>query len=146
MQEKEDRFKFLLSKLEGEIAKFTLIKSNLDLKRKDIITETAKVGSDGVNVTLFAQDQENLNELTNSHLMELENLKNYITNELSKVQKQKELFNNLKAKYGDKVSVEDGQFGGFKIKYTDNDIEEALQNITISKKILQNLRDTTMNK
>lgn len=144
--EKEERLRFLLSKIDSELSKFKDIKSELETKKQELTKELEKLHASDANISFYSEDQENVFEFVNSHNLELENLKNYIAGELQKVVKQREILELMKKKYGDNIIVEETQFGGIKIKYTDDEISEAAQTTTLSKKLVQNLKDTTLNK
>ncbi len=146
LNEKEERLRFLLSKIDGELTKFKEIKITLDKKKQELNTDLSKLDASGTSISFYSDEQENVAEYVNSHTLELENLKNYIANELQKIIKQKSILETLKKKYGDKVTVEENQLGGFKIKYTDNDIISAAQTTNLSKKLVQNLKETTLKK
>jgi len=146
LNDREERLRFLLSKIDSELSKFKEIKNNLDKKREDIAKDLEKLNATDANISLVADDQENVSDYINGHVLELENLRNYISGELQKTIKQIEILAEMKKKYGNKVTVEETQFGGVKIKYTDEDVLNAAQTTNLSKKLVQSLKDSTLNK
>jgi len=144
LEDKQERYEFLLSKLNIEIEKFEDLARKLLEKKQDVINSVKKIDSSDVIITLSTDTQDNVTDFVNSHLLELKNLKNYINNELEKVKKQKELLNNLKAKYGDKIKIEQTQMGNFKIKYDDETIDKTIELTNISKKLIKNLKNNLL--
>ena len=144
LSEKEERLRFLLGKIDNEVSKFRNIKNELDTKKQELSKEISKSGVDNVSINLYSDTQDNIVEFVNSHVLELENLKNYISSELNKTVKRKDLLASLRKKYGDKVTVEETQFGEFRIKYSDKDVTDAAQITNLSKKLIRNLKETAM--
>jgi hypothetical protein len=141
---KEERLRFLQSKIDNELSKFKDIKDRLDNKRKELSSAVDKIGASGSSISFFSESQENVLEYVNSHTLELENLRNYISSELKKVIKQKDLLEAMRKQYGDKVVVEQTQLGDFRIKYTDEDVDNAAQQTNLSKKLVQQLKESTL--
>jgi len=144
LKEKEERFRFLLSKIEAEVSKFKEINEELNKKKTEIMKFITKSGAENVTITLSSDNQENISELVSAHLLELENLRNYIAGELQKIVKEEELLEMLSQKYNDKISIEETEKGSFKIKYNDEDIDNAILSTNLSKKLVQSLKDTTL--
>jgi thioester reductase-like protein len=143
--EKENRFRFLLSKIDGEISKFKIKQTTLEQKIQDI-KQVTKSFDEQVPIALNAENQENVYELLKAHLIELENLKSYISQELSKIEKQKKIEKELKSQFNDNIKVEQNQLGGFKINYKDEDINKIADEAIISKKLISSLKENIFNK
>lgn len=145
INEKENRFKFLLSKIEGEISKFKVKQTTLEQKMQDIKL-VARSFDEQVPIALNAENQDNVYELLKAHLLELENLKAYLSQELNKIEKQKRIEKELKTKFNDNIKVEQNQLGGFKINYNDNEINKIAEDAIISKKLISSLKENIFNK
>lgn len=143
--EKENRFRFLLSKIDGEISKFKIKQTTLEQKIQDI-KQVTKSFDEQVPIALNAENQENVYELLKAHLIELENLKSYISQELNKIEKQKKIEKELKSQFSDNIKVEQNQLGGFKINYKDDDINKIADEAIISKKLISSLKENIFNK
>ena len=146
INEKENRYKFLLSKIDEEVGKFKIKLSTLDQKMQDL-RDSAKVAShDVIPISLNTASQDNVYELVKAHILELDNLKNFINLELDKIAKQKSLQKTLQDKFKDNVKVEQNQLGGFKIAYTDDDINKITEDTLISKKLIGSLKESVFGK
>ncbi len=143
--EKENRFKFLLSKIDGEISKFKIKQTTLDQKLQDI-KQVTKSFNEQIPIALNADNQENVYELLKAHILELENLKAYISQELNKIDKQKKIENELKTQFQENIKVEQNQLGGFKINYKDEDINKIADEAIMSKKLISTLKESIFNK
>lgn len=143
--EKENRFRFLLSKIDGEISKFKIKLTILEQKIQDI-KQVTRGFDEQVPIALNAENQENVYELLKAHLIELENLKSYISQELNKIEKQKKIEKELKSQFNDNIRVEQNQLGGFKINYKDDDINKIADEAIISKKLISSLKENIFNK
>jgi len=146
INEKENRYKFLLSKIDEEASKFKIKLSTLDQKMQDIRDSTKNASHDIIPISLNASSQDNVYELVKAHILELENLKNYINIELDKISKQKALQKTLQDKFKDNVKVEQNQMGGFKISYTDDDVNKITEDTLISKKLIGSLKESVFGK
>jgi len=146
INEKENRYKFLLSKIDGEIEKFKIKQTTLDQKMQDIKDSTKIATHDAIPISLNAKNQENVYELVKAHILELENLKNYLNIELEKIAKQKKLQQTLQQKFKDNIKVEQNQLGSFKISYTDQDVEDITEDTLVSKKQINSLKENVFGK
>jgi len=146
INEKEQRYKFLKTKIEEEISKFKVKLTKLDQKIQDIKESSKTVVHDTLPIALNAENQENIYELVKSHILELDNLKNYLDIELEKISKQKQLQKTLEEKFDDNIKVIENQLGGFKIEYTDNDVNEISQDTLVSKKLITSLKEDIFGK
>lgn len=146
IEEKENRYKFLKSKIEEEISKFKVKQTILDEKLQNIRDSAKTATHDTLSISFNAQNQENVYELVKSHILELENLKNYIDSELNKISKQKALQKTLFEKFKDKVKVKQTQLGTFQIEYDDSDIEDITEDTLVSKKLINSLKEQIFGK
>jgi len=146
IEEKENRYKFLKSKIEEEISKFKVKQTILDEKLQNIRDSAKTATHDILSISFNAQNQENVYELVKSHILELENLKNYIDSELNKISKQKALQKTLFEKFKDKVKVKQTQLGTFQIEYDDSDIEDITEDTLVSKKLINSLKEQIFGK
>lgn len=146
INEKENRYRFLLSKIDEEASKFKIKLSTLDQKMQDLRDSAKNASHDIIPISLNASSQDNVYELVKAHILELENLKNYINIELDKISKQKALQKTLQDKFKDNVKVEQNQMGGFKISYTDDDVNKITEDTLISKKLIGSLKESVFGK
>ena len=146
INEKENRYKFLLSKIDEEVSKFKVKLSTLDQKMQDL-RDSAKIAThDVIPISLNTKTQDNVYELVKSHILELDNLKNFINLELEKIAKQKTLQKTLQDKFKDNVRVEQNQLGSFKIEYNDLDVDKITEDTLISKKLIGSLKESVFGK
>ncbi len=148
LEEKEQRLKFLQSKVDGEIFKFKTKLSFLDGKMQEIKLATKTVGHEPIPITFTSanNNHENVYDLIKAHLLELDNLKNYLSIELEKIASQKKILKNLDQKYGESVSVVQNSQGGFTVNYSDDDIEKIKEDALMSKKLVTSLKDSVFKK
>lgn len=144
--EKENRYKFLQSKIDEEISKFKIKLTTLDQKMQDLRDTSKMATKEIIPISLNAVNQDNVYELVKAHILELENLRNFIILELEKIAKQKNLQNILEEKFKDNVKVEQNQMGTFKIDYTDQDITEISQDTLVSKKLISTMKENVFGK
>jgi len=146
INEKENRYKFLISKIDDELSKFKIKLTALDQKLQDI-RDTSKIAThDIIPISLNAKSQDNVYELVKAHILELDNLKNFISLELDKIAKQKNLQKTLQQKFSNNVLVEQSQTGAFKIDYSDNEIDKISDDTLISKKLISSLKESVFGK
>lgn len=146
INEKENRYKFLLSKIEDETSKFKIKLTTLDQKLQDI-RDTSKVAThDIIPIALNAKNQDNVYEMVKAHILELDNLKNFINLELDKIAKQKNLQKALQQKFSNNIVVEQSQSGTFKIDYSDSDVDKISDDTLISKKLIGSLKESVFGK
>lgn len=146
IEEKEERLKFLQSKVEGEISKFKSKQSFLEGKMQEIKLATKNISHEPIPISFTSNNTENVYDLIKTHLLELENLKNYLSIELEKIIAQKKILNNLEQKYGETVSVVQNSTGGYTINYSDDDIEKIKEDTLMSKKLVTSLKDSVFKK
>ncbi len=146
INEKEERYKFLLSKIDNEISKFKVKQTVLEQKLIDIKNNTKAITQESIPIALNANEQQNVYEFLKSHILELENLKSFLNQELNKIAKQKDLQNTLTQKYKNNIKVEQNQLGGFKIDYNDDEINKIAEDTIISKKLISTLKSNIFEK
>lgn len=146
IDEKETRYKFLKSKIEEEISKFKVKQTTLDEKIQNIKDSAKTATRDTVSISLNTKNQKNVYELVKSHILELENLRNYLNSELTKIAKQKALQKTLQEKFKDNVKVKQNQLGTFQVEYDDSDINDISEDTLVSKKLISTLKNKIFNK
>ncbi len=144
LKEREERLKFILSKVNTEIEKFGKIQSALEARQDELSEAVAGKGISNipVNITPHTESSENLYEETRQHIMELTKLKSLIETRLNLVIKEEELIAELKDKYGDNVSLAKLPTGEFRLEFKDEKSEDAFEQLKMSKKMVGQLRES----
>jgi hypothetical protein len=140
-EEREERYKFLESKIEDEVDKFKRIEKDLEKKEKELHEEIENTKIKDIQVTLISDQDEKILEKVKFHLLELQNIKTLIDKKLKRVQEEKSLIKTFSKKYKDNISIEDNNQGHFLVRYSDKDIDSANKNIYLSKKSLLKLKE-----
>jgi len=144
LKEREERLKFILSKVNTETEKFRKILSSLEARQEELSEAVSGKGISNipVNITPHTESSENLYEETRQHIMELTKLKSLIETRLNLVIKEEELIAELKEKYGDNVSLAKLPTGEFQIEFRDGKSEDAFEQLKMSRKMIGQLRDS----
>ena len=144
LKEKEERLRFLLSKIDSEIGKFKEMSESLEEKKNALVKEISRKGvaEVPVEITPHSGEQESLAEEITCHLLELNKMKNYLGGKLEIILKEEELLEELKKKYGSKVSLVKGRKGEFEIMYTDAETDAVYTKLKAGKKLVLDMRES----
>jgi len=142
LKEREERLRFLLSKIDSEIEKFKKISGLVDGKRQALSTEITKKGLSEVPLEIrpHSGEEQGLTEEITKHLLELNKMKNYLSSKLELVIKEEELLEELKKKHGDNVELLKTPAGEFEIVYTDSETDDAYNKLKASRKLVSDLK------
>ena len=136
LEEKEQRYRFLYSKVDNELNKIKGLKDILDEKKTDVYK---LVGNKQVDFSLhFGDNSEDLYSGVNSYIGDLENLKHYLSLELEKIVKQIELKAALIGKYGKSIVVSGDEIPV--VTYNDEEILGIESKYLGSKKLIDDLK------
>ncbi len=148
LKEQEERLRFLLTRVDSEMAKFERLQKQVDAKQASLSSAISREGLEGVtvNVTPHGEGSANLAEELRNHLLDLNKTKNLIAGKLNLVVKEEELIASLKGKYGENVALVKLPSGEFEIDFKDPDTEQAFNQVQSGKKLLQQLRESLAEK
>ncbi len=148
LKEQEERLRFLLTRVDAELDKFGRVLKQVEAKQSKLGDAIAKEGMEGVTVNVLphGEDAGNLFEELKNHLLDLAKTKNLIASKLNLVVKEEELLDTLRDKYGDSVQLVKLPSGEFEIDFKDEDTEQAFNQMQSGKKLLQQLRQTLVEK
>ncbi len=148
LKEQEERLRFLLTRVDSESAKFERVLKQVEAKRAELDKALDKQGLENVAINLLPHGEESptLVEELRSHVLDLGKTRNLIASKLNLVVKEEELLENLQEKYGDKVKLLKLPSGEFEIDFADEDTAAAFSQMQSGKKLLQQLRETLVEK
>jgi len=136
LDEKEQRYRFLYSKIDTELNKIKGLKDRMEEKKTDVYK---LVANKQVDFSLhFGDESEDLYSEINSYIGELENLKHYLSQELERIVKQIELKNSLVKKYGKAINVSGDEVPV--VTFNDEDTSEIESKYQVSKKLIDDLK------
>ncbi|MBS3062977.1 MAG: hypothetical protein J4203_03830 [Candidatus Diapherotrites archaeon] len=148
LKEQEERLRFLLTRVEAELAKFERLLKQVEAKQAGLGQAIAKEGLDNVevNVSPHGEEARSLVEELRSHVLDLGKTKNLVASRLNLVVKEEELLEGLQEKYGDSVQLVKLPSGEFEVEFRDADTEQAFNQMQSGKKLLQQLRESMAKK
>ncbi|MDD4983716.1 MAG: hypothetical protein PHH82_02660 [Candidatus ainarchaeum sp.] len=136
LEEKEQRYRFLYSKVDNELNKIKGLKDKMEEKKTDVYK---LAGNKQVDFSLhFGDNSEDLYSGVNSYIGDLENLKHYLSLELEKIVKQIDLKNSLVKKYGKSITVSGDETPV--VTFNDDEVSEIESKYTVSKKLIDDLK------
>lgn len=144
LKEKEERLRFLLSKIDSEIEKFKEMQASVEERKMSINRDITSKGLSEVPLEIrpHSDEQDGLGGEVNRHLMELSKMRNYLNGKLELVIKEEELLKELKKKHGNKVSLVKTDEGEFEIVYEDSETEEMYDKLKASRKLIADLKSS----
>ncbi len=135
LEEKEQRYRFLYTKLDSELNKVKSMKQILDGKRAEVYN---LVGNKQVDFSLHMGSEEDIYSQINNYIGELENLKHYLSLELEKIVRQIGLKDALKKGLGDAITVSGEDLPV--VSYKDQEIADIETKYQVSKKLIDSLK------
>lgn len=142
LREEEDRLRFLVSRIDSEIEKFTKMLKELEEKQLVVQNEIEGHGLQPIPVKIKPHSEETENLLVDmqNHIANLNKMKNFVSQKLNIVIKEEELVESLRDKFGEAVSIKKLPSGEFEIEYSDQDTLMLHSQIQAGKKIVEQLR------
>jgi len=143
LKAQEDRLRFLVSRIDSEIKKFQDMLSLLEGKQSNIQNMIKKQGLEPVPIRInpHSMSTQNLIAEMQGHLMELNKLKNYLSQRLNEVIKEEALKEKLLREFGEKIQIKKLPSGEFEIDYSDPETLNLFAQIQASKKTINQLRE-----
>jgi len=140
-KETEDRLRFLITKIDSEILRFSGIKHELE-ERQDSFNKALK--SEGMQpVPVIFQPSSGAKDLLDEvtdHILELSKLKNLVAQRLNLVIKEEELLEKLRKKHGESVSLKHLPSGEFEIVVDDDGTKQVFSQLQASRKNIASLK------
>ena len=142
-KEEEERLRFLISKVDSEILRFSEIKQKMEERQEDFNRSLRIEGMQPVPVIFqpSSSSKDLLDELT-EHILELNKLKNLVAQKLNLVIKEEELFQKIRQKHGSDVELRKLPAGDFEIVVNDAQTQQAFSQMQASRKNLAGLKKT----
>lgn len=142
LKEREEVLQTLLKKIDADVDTFTRRIEKLQKKHDELSEVVDDAGLEPVPIsftTPYAKVSDVLNELE-SHVLELNKLKNLIGMKLKRLLQEEELLDHLQNEYGKNVSFRRNNKGGIELQVQDKDVDAAYNELLDSKKRLESLR------
>lgn len=144
LKEREERLRFLLTKVDSEIDKFESLLGSAENLQSELDAEIRGTGLQSlpINFTPHTEGQRDLQDELKQHILSLNKLKNLINKKLKKVIREEELLEGLQKKYGDKVSLKGAGKGELELIYKDEETEKMFSRLKNSKKMISQLKES----
>ncbi|MCX8158108.1 MAG: hypothetical protein N3D73_00380 [Candidatus Diapherotrites archaeon] len=144
LKDKEERLRFLLSKIEDEIDRFSKMQEIIETKNRELFVEISKKGltETPLEIAPHSDGHQSLLDEVREHILELNKVKSYLSAKLDLILKEEELIEALKKKYGNNVNLLKRADGVFEISYTDEETKNTYLKLKASKKLLSDLKSS----
>lgn len=137
----EEALQTLLKKIDSDVDKFTRLLERLHNKHEELSDIVTEAGLSPVPIHFTAGKSEDVLHEVESHILELNKLKNLIEMRLKRIFQEEELLDHLHEHYGNNVSFTRNQKGLIELQVDDADAKNTFAQLQESKKKLDVLRE-----
>ncbi len=137
----EEALQSLLKKIDGDVDKFSRLVEKLHGKHEDLNDVVIDAGLSPVPIHFVAGKSEDVLKEVESHILELNKLKNLIEMRLKRIFQEEDLLEHLQENYGKNVSFKRNLKGLVELQVDDADAKNTYVQLQESKKKLDILRE-----
>jgi division protein CdvB (Snf7/Vps24/ESCRT-III family) len=141
LKEREEVLQALLKKIDADIDVFTKRLEALHAKHEELNGVVLDAGLEPVPISFQAGKNADVIGELESHVLELNKLKNLLSMKLRRILQEEDLLEHLQTEYGRNVTFKRNARGGVELQVQDADAEDAYVQLQISKKKLDELRE-----
>ena len=141
LKEREEVLQALLKKIDADIDVFTKRLEKLHAKHDELTGVVMDAGLEPVPISFQAGKNADVIGELESHVLELNKLKNLLSMKLRRILQEEDLLEHLQTEYGKNVTFRRNTKGGIELNVQDNDAEDAYAQLQLSKKKLDELRE-----
>lgn len=141
LKEREEVLQALLKKIDADIDVFTKRLEKLHEKHDELSGVVLDAGLEPVPISFQAGKNTDVISELESHVLELNKLKNLLSMKLRRILQEEDLLEHLQNEYGKNVTFKRNAKGGVELNVQDKDAEDAYVQLQQSKKKLDELRE-----
>ncbi len=136
----EEALQTLLKKIDSDVDKFSRLQEKLRSKHEELSDIVLDAGLSPVPIHFSAGKSEDVLREVESHILELNKLKNLIEMRLKRIFQEEDLLEHLHEHYGKNVSFTRNQKGLIELQVDDADAKNTFAQLQESKKKLDVMR------
>ncbi len=142
LKEREEVLQAFLKKIDADIGVFTRRMEKLQSKHDELSGLVDEAGLEPVPISFNSQYSKSGDVLSDleSHILELNKLKNLVGMKLKRLLQEEELLDHLQSEYGKNVLFRRTSKGGIELVIQDKDADATYGELQESKKRLESLR------
>ncbi|MDP2666202.1 MAG: hypothetical protein Q8P05_01720 [Candidatus Diapherotrites archaeon] len=141
LKQREEVLKSLLKKIDQDIDSFTRVAEKLHAKHEKLLDTVMDAGLEPIPVKFSAAKTEDALQEVESHILELNKLKNLISMKLKRILQEEDLLDHLQNHFGKEVSFKRTKKGAIELEVKDPEADAAMAMMQVSKKRVDDLRN-----